>query len=86
MMLARSLLGISLVDTLCRFPADMAFGTGDHATTSTCMRFLVDVAKERSSTDWDLLDPRHRHWRNRDRLRVCSELITATAWTLTHRR
>ena len=41
---------------IVQIPADMAFGTGDHATTSTCMRFLVDVAKERSSTDWDLLD------------------------------
>lgn len=25
-------------------PAEMAFGTGDHATTSTCLRFLVDLA------------------------------------------
>ncbi len=37
-------------------PPDMAFGTGDHATTSTCMRFLVDVAKERKDTSWDFLD------------------------------
>lgn len=41
---------------IVQIPADMAFGTGDHATTSTCMRFLVDIAKERASTDWDLLD------------------------------
>lgn len=41
---------------IIQIPADMAFGTGDHATTSTCMRFLVDIAKERSGTDWDMLD------------------------------
>jgi len=41
---------------IIQIPADMAFGTGDHATTSTCLRFLVDIAKERSSSDWDLLD------------------------------
>ncbi len=37
-------------------PPDMAFGTGDHATTSTCMRLLVDVSKERKGTEWDFLD------------------------------
>lgn len=41
---------------IIQIPADMAFGTGDHATTSTCMRLLVDIAKERQSTTWDLLD------------------------------
>lgn len=41
---------------IIQIPADMAFGTGDHATTSTCMRFLVDIAKERAGTDWDMLD------------------------------
>lgn len=41
---------------IIQIPADMAFGTGDHATTSTCLRFLVDIAKERSSKDWDMLD------------------------------
>jgi ribosomal protein L11 methyltransferase len=41
---------------IIQIPADMAFGTGDHATTSTCMRFLVDIAKERTGTDWDF-DP-----------------------------
>lgn len=41
---------------IVQIPADMAFGTGDHATTSTCLRFLVDIARERSNTDWDMLD------------------------------
>ncbi len=27
-------------------PAGMAFGTGEHATTATCLRFLADVAEE----------------------------------------
>ena len=26
-------------------PAEMAFGTGDHATTSTCLRFIADFAQ-----------------------------------------
>ena len=41
---------------IIQIPSDMAFGTGDHATTSTCMRLLVDIAKERKSTNWDMLD------------------------------
>jgi len=41
---------------IVQIPAEMAFGTGDHATTSTCMRLLVDIAKERSSSNWDMLD------------------------------
>lgn len=42
---------------IIQIPADMAFGTGDHATTSTCMRLLVDVAKERTDTAaWTMLD------------------------------
>jgi len=28
-------------------PAEMAFGTGDHATTASCLRMLVDVSRER---------------------------------------
>jgi len=37
-------------------PAQMAFGTGDHATTATCLRFLVDIAGELGSEDWTMLD------------------------------
>ena len=37
-------------------PAGMAFGTGDHATTSTCLRFLADVSAELAGSPWELLD------------------------------
>lgn len=37
-------------------PAEMAFGTGDHATTSTCLRFICDFAKSRKGTDWIITD------------------------------
>ena len=41
---------------ILRIPADMAFGTGDHATTSTCMRMLVDVARKKTPETWEMLD------------------------------
>ncbi len=41
---------------LISIPPEMAFGTGDHATTSTCMRFLVDIAKERKGKSWSVAD------------------------------
>ncbi|MFP6874778.1 MAG: 50S ribosomal protein L11 methyltransferase [Verrucomicrobiales bacterium] len=39
-------------------PAELAFGTGDHATTSTCLRILTDIAKShhRAGRDWSMLD------------------------------
>lgn len=36
-------------------PPEMAFGTGDHATTSTCLRYLVDQADELEA-GWSFLD------------------------------
>ncbi len=37
-------------------PPEMAFGTGDHATTSSCLRQLVDISRERKGTDWSFAD------------------------------
>jgi ribosomal protein L11 methyltransferase len=37
-------------------PAGMAFGTGDHATTATCLRFLADVSQELAGQPWEMLD------------------------------
>ncbi len=37
------------------FPAERAFGTGNHATTSTCLRMLCDEAKNRKAP-WTLSD------------------------------
>ena len=37
-------------------PAGMAFGTGDHATTATCLRFLADVSDEFAGQPWEMLD------------------------------
>jgi len=36
-------------------PAAMAFGTGDHATTASCLRLLCDLAASQK-TPWDFLD------------------------------
>ncbi|HEX2747339.1 MAG TPA: 50S ribosomal protein L11 methyltransferase [Verrucomicrobiales bacterium] len=42
---------------LC-IPGEMAFGTGDHATTATCLRLLADYAeaKKRAGQPWSLMD------------------------------
>ncbi len=37
-------------------PAGMAFGTGGHATTATCLRLLVDASRAQLAGAWDLLD------------------------------
>ena len=37
-------------------PAGMAFGTGDHATTATCLRFLADVSDDFEGRGWEMLD------------------------------
>ena len=37
-------------------PAGMAFGTGEHATTATCLRLLADVAGGFAGRKWEMLD------------------------------
>ncbi len=37
-------------------PAGMAFGTGEHATTLNCLRFLVDFAAAHTGSTWTALD------------------------------
>lgn len=37
-------------------PAAMAFGTGDHATTAACLRFLSDLSDQREAGAWEMLD------------------------------
>ena len=37
-------------------PAEMAFGTGDHATTSTCLRMLHDFARAHRQETWTMTD------------------------------
>jgi ribosomal protein L11 methyltransferase len=37
-------------------PAAMAFGTGDHATTATCLRIVSDFAASRNGLRWEALD------------------------------
>jgi ribosomal protein L11 methyltransferase len=37
-------------------PATVAFGTGEHATTATCLRMLADAAHALRGTEWDALD------------------------------
>ena len=37
-------------------PAGMAFGTGEHATTASCLRMLADVSAGLRGTRWDALD------------------------------
>lgn len=37
-------------------PAGLAFGTGEHATTVSCLRFMADVGDELARQAWELLD------------------------------
>ena len=37
-------------------PASMAFGTGEHATTAACLRFLADLSDRHEAGKWDMLD------------------------------
>jgi ribosomal protein L11 methyltransferase len=37
-------------------PAGMAFGTGEHATTLNCLRFIADLAAEHEDHPWEALD------------------------------
>jgi ribosomal protein L11 methyltransferase len=37
-------------------PADMAFGTGHHATTATVLRMLCDIARKLAGKSWKMAD------------------------------
>lgn len=41
---------------LLLIPAGMAFGTGDHATTATCLRLLADVSAGLAEVPWEMVD------------------------------
>lgn len=41
---------------LLTIPAEMAFGTGDHATTSTCLRLISDYAVHHKKQPWSITD------------------------------
>ncbi len=41
---------------LLLIPAGMAFGTGDHATTATCLRLLADVSETLADGAWEMID------------------------------
>lgn len=41
---------------LLSIPAEMAFGTGDHATTSTCLRLISDFARKHRQENWQITD------------------------------
>ncbi len=43
-------------ESVVLIPAGMAFGTGEHATTSTCLRLLADIAQEVGAAPWEALD------------------------------
>jgi ribosomal protein L11 methyltransferase len=47
---------VSPAKPILLIPAGMAFGTGDHATTATCLRFLADISDELDGQPWDMLD------------------------------
>ena len=44
--------------TILSIPPELAFGTGDHVTTATCLRYLTDLGKGYQSAvkPWRLLD------------------------------
>lgn len=41
---------------MLQFPPGLAFGTGDHATTATCLRLLTDEGLRRRGSSWSHLD------------------------------
>jgi len=52
----REMKGLNEGRVVVSIPPEMAFGTGDHPTTASCLRFLADEARARRGQAWRLLD------------------------------
>jgi ribosomal protein L11 methyltransferase len=52
----QALLGQKAGRRVLVIPAELAFGTGDHVTTATCLRLLADLSDQFRGQVWEMLD------------------------------